>query len=219
MVKRYQAALRARYLVSCHQRALSNLGSERYSGRSCSLHCALCGSPLVAPRLTIGRLAPGIGQNTMKRFKTKLVPGNKAPYSTWTFLIIPEAVQREWNQARFNVRGTINGNAFRGSVAKGEGVHRMPVKRELLKQMGVARGKVVDVAMELDTEPRTVQLPDELKALFRADKSLASLFDAMAPSHRRAWAAYIGEAKRPETRARRAQKAPAGIRARLFPNQ
>ena len=155
----------------------------------------------------------------MKRFKTKIISGGKAPYTSWTFVVVPDAIQREWNKARLDVCGTINGEPFRGTVSRGEGVHRMPVKKALLEKIGVTKGGVVDVAMEFDAEPRPVDVPDELKAILKKDKSLAQLFDAMPPSHRRAWATYVGEAKRPETRARRAQKAPDGIRARAFPNQ
>lgn len=155
----------------------------------------------------------------MKRFQAELVAGKKTPYATWTFVVVPDGARSAWKQARVDVRGTINGEPFRGTVAKGEGVQRMPVKQELLRKLGVAKGDVVDVAMELDTEPRDVAVPDELQAVLKQDKSLAKLFDAMSPSHRRAWSTHVGEAKRPETRARRAQAAIDGIRARLFPNQ
>lgn len=155
----------------------------------------------------------------MKRFKAKLRSGEKAPYSTWTFVFVPEAIQKEWRRARLDVHGTINGEPFRGTVSKGEGVHRMPVKKAFLDRIGVAKGDVVEVAMEIDTEPRPIDVPDELRAVLAKDPSLGRIFDAMPPSLRRAWATYVGGAKRPETRARRARKAPDGIRARVFPNQ
>jgi hypothetical protein len=155
----------------------------------------------------------------MKRFKAMLVSGNKIPYDSWTFVVVPEAIQSEWNKARCDVKGTINGEPFRGTVSRGEGVHRMPVKKELLEKIGVAKGATVNVAMELDSEPRLVEVPEELQAVFKQDESLAKLFEAMSPSHRRAWASYVAEAKRPETRVRRAQQAPDGIRARVYPNQ
>ena len=147
-----------------------------------------------------------MGTSAMKRFQAKLVQGKKTPYTSWTFVVVPEAIQQEWQKARFDVRGTINGEPFRGTVSKGEGVYRMPVKKELLDKIGVTKSSSVDVAMELDTEPRPIKVPDELKAVLEKDKSLAKLFDAMALSHRRAWATYVGEAKRAETRAHRATK-------------
>jgi len=155
----------------------------------------------------------------MQRFKAKLVPGKKTPYSSWTFILIPEAIQKAWKKPRCNVRGTINGEPFRGTISQGEGVYRMPVKKSLLNKIGVSRGTSVEVVMELDTEPRAIDVPEELQAVLDKDKSLAKLFDAMSPSHRRAWTTYVGEAVRPETRARRAQKASDGIRARAYPNQ
>ena len=85
-----------------------------------------------------------------------------------------------------------------GTVAKGEGVHRLPVKKEFLEKIGVAKGEVVEVTMELDTEPRPIDVPDELKAILSRDRSLAKRFDAMSPSLRRAWAGYVGDAKRPK---------------------
>jgi hypothetical protein len=153
----------------------------------------------------------------MKRFRTRLVSGKKVPYASWTFVVVPEAMQKEWKKARFSVRGTINGEPFRGTVSKGEGVYRMPVKKRFLDEIKVTRGQLVEVTMELDTGQRPLDVPDELKAFLKADRALARQFEALPPSHRRAWATYVGEAKLPETRARRAQKAPDGIRTRAFP--
>jgi hypothetical protein len=96
----------------------------------------------------------------MKRFKAKLVAGKKAPYTSWTFIVVPEVIQNEWKKARFNVRGTINGQPFCGTVSKGEGVHRMSMKKELLEKIGVSKGTNVDVAMELDTTSRPVDVPE-----------------------------------------------------------
>jgi len=95
----------------------------------------------------------------------------------------------------------------------------MAVKRELLDRIGASRGDVVEVRIELDREPRTVDVPPELEAVFEGDQQLAELYARMSPSLRRAWATYVDEAKRPETRLRRAEKAREGIREGLYPNQ
>lgn len=60
-------------------------------------------------------------------------------------------------------------------------------------------------------------LPAELQTLLHNDPAVAASYAQLPPSMQRAWAAYIGEAKRPETRARRVSEAPDGIRARAFP--
>lgn len=94
---------------------------------------------------------------------------------------------------------------------------RMPVPRDLREQAGVRCGDTVEVEIELDTDPRPIKLPDELRCIFDANPEVTLLYDQLPPSYRRAWVTYVDEAKRPETRMRRARKAPDGIRHRKFP--
>lgn len=155
----------------------------------------------------------------MKRFETELVPGRKVPYTTWTFVELPAGVAEAWGSGPFEVRGTLAGVAFRGRVSRGEGVYRMPVPGPLRKQAGVRCGDKVQVAIELDPEPRPVEVPAELRKVLAEEPEVAALFERLPPSHRRAWTQHVGEAKRPETRERRARKAPAGIRAKRFPGE
>jgi bifunctional DNA-binding transcriptional regulator/antitoxin component of YhaV-PrlF toxin-antitoxin module len=153
----------------------------------------------------------------MRRLRTTLVSGTKAPYSTWTFLIIPAALAAEWGPGQKAVRGTISGAPFRGTASRGEGELRVPIPKDLRERAGLATGDTVDVAIGLDPDPRPVELPHELRTVFSGHPEVARLFEQLPPSLRRAWAAYVEEAKRPETRIRRARMAPAGIRAREFP--
>lgn len=155
----------------------------------------------------------------MPRFEAELVPGHEAPYDTWTFVVVPDEIYGELGQARPPVRGTIGGVAFRETIHRSGGVPRLLVRRELLDRIGASLGDVVDVRLELDREPRTVEVPPELEAVFDEDRQLAELYSKLSPSLRRAWATYVGEAKRSETRLRRAEKARAGIREKLYPNQ
>lgn len=153
----------------------------------------------------------------MHRFKTTLVSGRRRPYASWTFLVIPPDLATTWGPGQKQVRGTIAGFAFRGTASRGEGALRVPVPRDLREKAGLGRGDTVEVALELDADPRPVHVPDELRALLEDDHELAALYRKLPPSLRRAWATYVGEAKRPETRIRRAGKAPDGIRGGTFP--
>jgi uncharacterized protein YdeI (YjbR/CyaY-like superfamily) len=117
------------------------------------------------------------------------------------------------------VCGTIGGVKFRETINRSGGVPRMLVRRELLGRIGASKGDVVEVQIELDLEPRTFDVPPELEAVFEEDPQLAELYSKMSPSLRRAWATYVQEAKRPETRLRRAEKAREGIRDKLYPSQ
>ena len=156
---------------------------------------------------------------TMQRFEAELVPGAKAPYDTWTFVHVPADVFETFGQARPPVRGTIGGAEFRGTIQRSGGVPRLLVRRELLERIQAQRGDVVEVRLETDPEPRTFEVPAELAAILEQDAELAELYAQRAPSLRRAWATHVGEAKRSETRQRRAEKAPRGIREGLYPNQ
>jgi hypothetical protein len=155
----------------------------------------------------------------MHRFETELVAGRKAPYDSWTFVELPAGVAESWGRGPFDVRGSIAGIAFRGRVSRGEGVYRMPVPRPLREQAAVRCGDRVEVAIELDPEPRPVEVPEELRAVLAEDAEVAALFEVLPPSHRRAWTQHVAEAKRAETRERRARKALDGIRAKRFPGQ
>ena len=153
----------------------------------------------------------------MHRFQTTLVSGRKRPYMSWTFLIIPPELAMNWGPGQKAVRGTISGYAFRGTASRGEGVLRVPIPGDLREKTGLRRGDTVEVALELDADPRPVNVPNELRAVFKDNPEVAALYDKLPPAHRRAWATYVAEAKRPETRMRRASRAPDGIRAREFP--
>jgi hypothetical protein len=153
----------------------------------------------------------------MKRFRTTLVPGGKPPYASWAFLIIPAELAAKWGSGQVAVRGAVAGTAFRGTASRGEGQLRVPIPRELRERAGISVGDTVDVAIELDTKPRPLSIPDELRAVLSDQPEVGRLYEALPPSLRRSWAAYVGEAKRPDTRIRRARKAPGGIRARQFP--
>ncbi len=50
-------------------------------------------------------------------------------------------------------------------------------------------------------------LPDELAAVLARDDRARAAFEALAPSHRLEYASWVAEARRPDSRARRAQRA------------
>jgi len=156
----------------------------------------------------------------MPTFRTELIHGVQRPYSTWTFVRVPESVRASFQASgRVPVLCTLCGETFRGNLSRGEGDFRVHVKKQLLESLGLTAGDRVEVTLVLDEEPRTFAIPPELKELLVGNAQLERLYGDLTPSLKRAWAQYIDAAKRPETRARRAKKAPAGIRGRLYPNQ
>jgi hypothetical protein len=126
------------------------------------------------------------------------------------FVEIPFDPPEVFGEARPPVRGTLNRLPFRGRIAKYDGGYMLGFRREIREGASVAAGDTVDVEIELDTEPRTVDVPDDLAAAL--DEEARATFDRMAYTHRREYVEWINEAKRPETRTRRVAKAVELIR-------
>ena len=73
------------------------------------------------------------------------------------------------------------------------------------KAAGVQGGDDADITLELDIEPRTVELPQDLKtALLNA--SVLDSFEKSAPSMKKEYVRQVVEAKAQETRERRIAK-------------
>jgi hypothetical protein len=110
------------------------------------------------------------------------------------------------------VRVSIGGHTYRTTVARMGGRFLVPLSAENRTAAGVAAGDEVDVDIEPDAEPREVQVPAELaEALARDDIARAS-FEAMSFTHRKEWARWVEEAKKPETRASRLAKTVESLR-------
>jgi uncharacterized protein YdeI (YjbR/CyaY-like superfamily) len=105
------------------------------------------------------------------------------------------------------VRATVNGYTWRTSVARMHGEFLVGLNREVRTAAGVEAGDTVEAALELDTEPREVDVPDALVEALAGDEAARAAFEELAFTHRKEYARWIAEAKRDETRQRRVEKA------------
>ena len=78
---------------------------------------------------------------------------------------------------------------------------------------GVDAGDRVHVAMELDTAPRTVQPPEDLRSALEAEPGARAKFEELSFTHRREYAEWVAGAKRPETRTKRVAETVRRVRA------
>ena len=67
------------------------------------------------------------------------------------------------------------------------------------------------MTLVLDTEPRTVEVPEDLAAALAARSGARAAFDALAYSARKEHVRQVTEAKAQETRERRIAKIVAGL--------
>jgi hypothetical protein len=142
----------------------------------------------------------------MKRFRVTL---EKHEHSEAAMMTVPFDVQKVFGtRARVPVRGTINGFTFRSSIfPTGDGRHYMVVNREVRAGAKVKGGDTVTVHMERDEEPRTIEPPADLRRALTANKTARAAWERLSYTHQKEYAAAVAEAKRPETRARRVEKA------------
>jgi hypothetical protein len=108
------------------------------------------------------------------------------------------------------VKVTLNGYTYRTTVAVMGGVYMLSLSAENRAAAGVKAGDTVDVLLELDTEPQTVTVPEDLAAALK-ESGAAAAFDALAFSMRKEYVRQVESAKAPETRSRRI----AGIATKL----
>jgi len=115
----------------------------------------------------------------------------------------PEVVEALGSGKKPAVRVTINGYTYRSTIAVYGGEFMLPVSAEVRERAGAAAGDEIEVAVELDTEPRVVEVPDDLAAALATDAEAQQFFEGLSYSNKRRIVLSINDAKTPETRQRR----------------
>jgi bifunctional DNA-binding transcriptional regulator/antitoxin component of YhaV-PrlF toxin-antitoxin module len=119
------------------------------------------------------------------------------------WIVVPLDPREAFGEARAPVRGTVNGVAFRGRLAVYGGVTYLGLRRDIREAAGIDVGDDVEVVLERDDAPREVEMPPALAKALAGDADARAAFDALSFTHRREYAQWVAEAKRPETRERR----------------
>lgn len=143
------------------------------------------------------------------RFRTTLQLHGKSA----TGIEVPAAIVAGLGSSRKPaVRVTINGHTYRSTIASFGGVSMLPVSAEQRAAAGVRAGDDVEVAVELDQEPREVAVPPDLMEALNRDVVAREHFEALSYSHKRQHVLAIDAAKTAETRQRRVAKTVSVLR-------
>ena len=110
------------------------------------------------------------------------------------------------------VKATINGYTWRSTVAVMGGEYWLGVSKENRRNAGVVAGQEVDLTLELDTEERVLEVPEDFSAALDAEPEARRFFDSLSYSNRRRFTYSIDDAKTSETRQRRIEKSVAQLR-------
>jgi hypothetical protein len=143
------------------------------------------------------------------RFRTTLLTAGKTALG---FEIPPEVVEGLGAGKRPPVLVTINGYTYRNTVAVYGGVYMIGVSAENRARAGVAGGDTVDIDLQLDTAPREVEVPPELRTALDADPAAKATFDALSNSNKSYHTLQVTGTNNPETRARRIERSIAALR-------
>ncbi|MFI5888528.1 YdeI/OmpD-associated family protein [Actinoplanes sp. NPDC051513] len=127
--------------------------------------------------------------------------------NTTGFEIPSSAVDELGGGGRPKVAATVNGFTFRSTIAKMGGGYWLGVSAERRTAAKIEGGQVYDLDIELDTAPRVIETPDDLRAALDSDVAARATWEKLSYSHQRQHVDAINAAKTPSTRERRVVKA------------
>lgn len=148
------------------------------------------------------------------RFRATVALGGK----TATGIVVPDEVVAELGSSkRPAVHATINGYTYRSTVARMGGAFMLPISADVRAHAGVAAGDEIEVALQLDTEPRMVEVPPDLAAALDRDPDARRAFDNRSYSRQLRDVLAVEAAKTPATRQRRIDSALVVLRSEARP--
>jgi hypothetical protein len=143
------------------------------------------------------------------RFRTKVLSAGK----TAAGIEVPPNVVESLGSSKVPlVRVTIKGYTYRSAVAVMGGKFMIGVSNENRKAAGVAAGETVDVDLELDTEPRVLELPADFAQALNRDARAKKAFEGLSNSKKQLLVLPVANGKTPETRQRNIDKAMAALK-------
>lgn len=124
------------------------------------------------------------------------------------YIEFPYSVEAEFGtKGQVKVRVEFEDVEYRGSLVNmGLSSHCIGVTQKVRKAIGKEPGDKIRVRLHEDTEPRVVELPEELALAFKQNQEAALFYENLSYSRQKTYVTWITSAKRAETRKRRLEK-------------
>lgn len=122
-----------------------------------------------------------------------------------------EVVSALGGSRRPAVTVTIGDYTYQSTVAPYGGRNLIPFAKEHRARSGIAAGDPIEVTLELDTAPRTVEVPQDLAAALASKPGAREAFDRLSYTTRKEHVRQVETAKAAETRARRIDRILEGL--------
>ena len=143
------------------------------------------------------------------KFSSTLLQGGK----TATGIHVPdEVIDALGGGKRPPVAVSVNGYEYKTTVGIMDGKCMLPFSAEHRKASGLEAGDAVEVDIELDTAPRTVDVPADFAAALAAEPDAQAYFETISNSNKKWHILNVTGAKTDETRQRRIAKSVAMLR-------
>jgi hypothetical protein len=98
---------------------------------------------------------------------------------------------------------TVNGYSYRSTVAPMGGKYLLPFSAERRSESGISGGDAIDVELDLDSAPRVVEVPEDLRTALDGSPDAAAAWAKLSFSRQKADVTSVLGAKAADTRARR----------------
>ncbi len=104
------------------------------------------------------------------------------------------------------VKGLINGHSFIQTIVKYQGLWRLYLNTPMREESGTKVGDTVTIALEYDSDPRTIEVPEKFKQALMDNKEATEAFEKLPPYRQKEITRYLANLKTEETLDRNIQK-------------
>jgi hypothetical protein len=141
------------------------------------------------------------------KLETDIILGYSDEYPSSSFLEFDtELMLRVFgSKGRIPVKLMVDGHVFRSSLVSMAGKHMMVFNKQMREVTGYKALDKVHIILERDTEPRIVEIPEDVREVLIANDVWDTL-DQYSYSHKKEVMDWINDTKNPETRKRRIAK-------------
>ena len=108
---------------------------------------------------------------------------------------------------------TVNGYVYRSTIAVMGGRFLLPFSSERRRESGIEGGDAIDVRLEVDTAPRVVEVPADLRTALDESVTAVEAWEKLSPGKQKAHVTSVTGAKAAETRARRVAAVVSALKA------
>ena len=121
-------------------------------------------------------------------------------------MVVPKEIAQAFSSKRPRVLAHVNGVEYRSRLMVYGGQTYLGLRKDLLRQLDVSVGDVVQIELVEDHQERVVVEPPELTQALADNPTAKAAYEQLPFTHRNEYARWIDEGKKPETRADRVAK-------------